>query len=138
MNPIAVSDNLEGQSFAPRTAWAMSLWCFGWLVVLAANYLELTWRFISELGGFHWILIVSPSFWLWLSAFAMVLVVVHRLMQMPWHRFEPGLNLTKAGGLIVALPVVLWLTLYETIPYFYPAVGGFVRLVPFLGGKGCA
>jgi|GEM_PF-3611439 hypothetical protein len=135
MKSIVVS-GAESQVFGQRTAKALSYWCLGWLIMIAADYMELTWRFIAELDGFQFVLFVSPSFWLWIGTFATVLVVVHRLMQMPWCRFEPGLSLAKAGTLIVTLPVLLWLLLHETIPYFYPALDGYVRLIPFLGGKG--
>lgn len=138
MNEVVVNENLEGQSFDSRVARALSLWCMVWMIVFLTDYMELTWRFIAELGGFQWILVVSPAFWLWVATFSVVLLMVHRLMQLPWHRFERGLSLTKAGTLIATLPIVLWFTLHEAIPYFYPALDGFVRLVPFLGGKGYA
>ena len=136
MNSGELGDALQRQCFDSRIARAMSLWCLGWLLVLVGDYLELTWKFVSELRGFHWILIVSPTFWLWVAAFAIVFLAVHRLMQLPWLQFEKGLSLPKTALLILLLPVILWLTLHGAAPYFYPAVDGYIRLVPFLGGRG--
>ncbi len=133
---LSAPTDIETQKFERRAAQAMSLWCLWWLAVYATNYVQLTWRLISDLHGVPWILMISPCFWIWVAVFSFSTFVAERLIRMSWHDFEKKLNLAKVAGAIVLLPFALWLLLTHICPYLYPAVCGTLRLVPIIGGRG--
>jgi TRAP-type C4-dicarboxylate transport system permease small subunit len=124
------------QRFHPCVAQVMSLWCVFWLIVYGTNYVQLTWQLMSEIGGFHWILVCSPSFWCWIAVFAISVFVVERLIRITWHQFESRLNLAKVATVIFVLPFIFWCFLASSCPYLFPAVAGSLRLVPLIGGRG--
>jgi hypothetical protein len=130
------SPGFEEQKFDRRTARFMSFWCLWWLTVYAVNYVQLTWRLISDLEGLPWIMIISPCFWAWVTAFSLSTLVAERLITVSWHRFEKELSLAKVAATILILPFGIWIVLSQICPYLYPAVSGTLRLVPIIGGRG--
>jgi hypothetical protein len=142
------ADVAESASRAKTFHWLIALgltaWCLLWVVSNGCNYLYLTWRLFRGLRWLSLCLIYNPCAWIWFSLFASTVWVPKSYLILPWcKRNEFEMSRTRIFLMVFFVPPILGLLLHYLGPYFYPVIYGgddgtriFLRLIPFVGGKG--